>query len=139
MRRFLVILLVGLAVVAGGGANANAATPSGNDNYGRQYGNVVRAVMAEHANGSGSTLMIYGSSACTASTSTPDISIGNIRRNNWRNAISRAADFNRCDIWFFKGENFSGTSWPGGYKHWGTGGAYVGDSWNDSIGSFRIS
>lgn len=74
-----------------------------------------------------------------AATTSPDISIGSITRNGWNDAISRAYDFNKCDIWFFKDANFRGTAWPGGYNNWATGGAHVGDSWNDSISSFRIS
>lgn len=118
-------------------ATAYAASPTGSDNYGTQYGSVLRARMAQHFNGSGYQLRVYGSGACTASTTTPDISISSISRNGWNDAISWASDYNRCDIWFFKGGAFSGPSW-GGYKHWGSG-AYVGDSWNDTISSFRIS
>lgn len=115
---------------------AAAGDPTGNISYGREYGPLIRAVMSEHHDGTGSTISVYGSAACTSSTSDVDISISALTKSNWNDQISAVQDFNQCDVNLFANSNFGGAST--GYKNYAVR-LYVGDSWNDRASSFRIS
>ncbi len=141
LRCFLVAPLLAALMLAGFPVSADARDrendpPNASISYGRQYGRVLRAKFSEHANGKGYKIYVYGSRRCTASTAKPDISISWLGRHNWNDDISRAYDYNRCDVKLYDHVNFGG-AWKG-YTHYGYGGRYVGYM-NDRTSSFMIS
>lgn len=130
-------VLLGLGATAPAHATPNPKPPTGNHEEGKQYGTVVRSVFSEHANGSGSTIVTYGSSPCTLKTDNkPDNKIS-IAWKNWDNNISKAADFNKCDTFIFEHVNWTGAS--KGYTNYAEGGGYVGAVLNDEISSYMLS
>ena len=116
-------------------ANAALEGPDRNITYGSQYGSVQRAKLAEHSDGSGNYVMVYGSGACTTSTTTPDISVSSLP-SDWNDEISNVKDYNYCDVNLAIDINFGNSV---GYRNFTPTGAYVGDSLNDEVSSFRVS
>lgn len=140
MKRLLLATATSLLLLAATTMPAHAATPTGNDREGTQYGSMVRSVLAEHWDGSGSTFMTYGSGGCTSRYDNYDSSVSaRLNNKNWRNAASRVADFSKCDHLLHKGTNFTGAS--RGWEDFGTGGKQLtsASGWNDEVESFRLS
>jgi len=117
---------------------AHADTPTGNYDLGRQFGNVHRATLYENADGSGNWIRVFGSSPCTTSTSNRDNVIGTMPPN-WNDAVSRIYDYNQCDtkLYWNGGANVNDTQT--GWLNGGSGGLYVGATWNDKTSSFALS
>lgn len=135
MKRLLAtVVLAATALLAGAGAAA-AATPSGNVDLGTQYGTLLRAKFAEHFDGSGYWIAVYGSSNCTATLADNDY-LQNVMPSSWNDAVSSIADYNYCDVNIAR-DTYMGT--PRGYVNYGYPLVYVGGTWNDQTSSFALS
>lgn len=99
-------------------------------------GDTLRAIFYEHADFTGAQLRYYGGSACTATTSDADFSLGVIP-SAWNDRISSIRDYNSCDVKIYKGSPFAGDRT--GYINYGTAGQAVPSGYNDTTSSFRVS
>jgi hypothetical protein len=115
---------------------ANADTPVNNPLLGS--GGLTRAILVENSDGSGHTITVKGTAACTSSTTNRDYT-STVMPSSWNDAVSMVKDYNQCDVMLFKNDGALSSDTHTGWINGGSSGQSVGPNWNDQASSFVLS
>jgi len=101
-------------------------------------GSVLRAILAENADGSGHRITVKGTAPCTTATTNRDFT-QTVMPSSWNDAVSKVYDYNACDTKLFRNDNALPSDTQTGWINAGSTGIYVGPNWNDQASSFVLS